>query len=244
MNLESILNQAFQPYFYYSVIFLVLSFACVKVLTKYCNFLSQKTKSLLFLVPLAVPLIIMFIFMPSTVIQANCPLIKTASEPVAFTSRSVNGFATSGFWPPLPTTSSAFLINSPGLTSSVLSVTGILCLAGLLAGGLFALSMLAADDRVARKILHVIPLAPSEHQWLQIKISELSKKLAIATPKIGLIEDLRPNAFTIGYAENSTIVFSIGLLNILDREEVSAVASHELAHVKNYDFFTKQPLQH
>jgi beta-lactamase regulating signal transducer with metallopeptidase domain len=99
--------------------------------------------------------------------------------------------------------------------------------------------MLAADDRVARKVLHVISLSPGEHQWLQTKVAELSKKLAIASPKIGVVEDLRPNAFTIGYGENSTIVFSIGLINILDREEIVAVATHELAHVKNHDFFYK-----
>ena len=39
--------------------------------------------------------------------------------------------------------------------------------------------------------------------------------------------------------ENSTIVFSIGLLKTLEQEEVVAVAAHELAHVKNHDFFYK-----
>jgi Zn-dependent protease with chaperone function len=124
-------------------------------------------------------------------------------------------------------------------TSTVLSVTGIMCYVGLIAGGLFALSMVLADDRLARKVLHVILLSPEEHQWLQAKVAELSKKLAINTPKIGVVEDLRPNAFTIGYGRKATIVFSIGLLNILSKEETVAVASHELAHVKNNDFFFK-----
>ena len=46
MDFEGILNQIFQPYFYYSVMFLVVSFVCVKILTKYCNFIGQRTKSL------------------------------------------------------------------------------------------------------------------------------------------------------------------------------------------------------
>ena len=70
-------------------------------------------------------------------------------------------------------------------------------------------------------------------------MSELSRKLGIGTPKIGVVEDLRPNAFTIGYGKGATIVFSVGLLNILNDEEVAAVTSHELAHLKNHDFFYK-----
>ena len=124
-------------------------------------------------------------------------------------------------------------------TSTVLSVTGIICYIGLIAGALFALSMVLSDDRLARRVLRVILLSPQEHQWLQAKVTESSKKLAIAPPKIGVVEDLRPNAFTIGYGRRATIVFSIGLLNLLSREEVVAVASHELAHVKNNDFFFK-----
>ncbi len=65
------------------------------------------------------------------------------------------------------------------------------------------------------------------------------RRLAIKSPKIGVVEDLRPNAFTIGYGKRATIVFSVGLLNILSKDEVVAVASHELAHVKNNDFFFK-----
>jgi Zn-dependent protease with chaperone function len=124
-------------------------------------------------------------------------------------------------------------------TSTVLSVTGIICIVGLVAGALFTLSMVLADDWVARRVLHVILLSPDDHQWLQANVAESSKKLAIAPPKIGVVEDLRPNAFTIGYGRRATIVFSIGLFNILSKDEIVAVASHELAHVKNNDFFFK-----
>ena len=237
MSFEGILNQIFQPYFYYSIIFLVISFACVKALTRYCSFIGQKTKSLLYLVPLAVPLIVMLTFMPSTVIQTSSQLIKTSAAGTITTGAHVNAFYTGAAMLPMPPPSVFILARAAPVT--VYSVTGILCIIGLVAGGFFALSMLAADDRVARKVLHVILLSPGENQWLQIKVAELSKKLAITAPKIGLIEDLRPNAFTIGYAENSTIVFSIGLLKTLEQEEVVAVAAHELAHVKNHDFFYK-----
>jgi len=205
--------------------------------------MGQRKKSLLSLIPLAAPLIVMLFFWPSTNIQTTGPiLIKTAAGQIntnisgITTAHAISGFAINSAMPSLPPPN---FLNALVQVPSILSITGILCLIGLAAGGFFALTMLAADDRVARKILHVISLSPSEHQWLQIKVAELSSKLAIITPKIGVVEDLRPNAFTIGYGENTTIVFSIGLLNILDHEEISAVAAHELGHVKHHDFFYK-----
>ena len=228
MGFEGILNQIFQPYFYYSVMLLVVSFVCVKILTKYCSFIGQRTKSLLYLVPLALPLTVMLIFIPSTSIQTKT--LSTVSASVAAGSFSFGRFF------PLPPQSAYIPTVS---TSTVLSVTGVICIVGLVAGTLFALSMVLADDRVARKVLHVILISPDEYQWLQAKIAESSKKLAISTPKIGVVEDLRPNAFTVGYGRRATIVFSIGLFRILSKEEIVAVASHELAHVKNNDFFFK-----
>jgi Zn-dependent protease with chaperone function len=228
MGFEGILNQIFQPYFYYSVMFLAVSFVCVKILIKYCNFISQRTKSLLYLVPLALPLAVMLIFVPSTGIQN-----KTLSA--VSTTIAAGSFPFGHFFPSPPQTGYILTVS----TSTVLSVTGIICIIGLVAGALFALSMVLADDRVARKVLHVILLSPNEYQWLQATIADSSKKLAIAVPKIGVVEDLRPNAFTIGYGRNATIVFSMGLFNILSKEELLAVASHELAHAKDNDFFFK-----
>ncbi len=224
MGFEGILNQIFQPYFYYSVIFLVVSFVCVKILTRYCSFIGQRTKSLLYIFPLVLPLTVMLVAFPSTGIQTSYQHIKTIS---------VAGSAGMPFCPFLPT---QVLVTS---TTTVLSVTGVMCYIGLIAGALFALSMVLADDRLARKVLHVILLAPEEHHWLQAKVTEGAKKLGVGAPKIGVVEDLRPNAFTIGYGKRASIVFSVGLLNILSKDEVAAVAFHELAHVKNNDFFFK-----
>jgi Zn-dependent protease with chaperone function len=234
MSFESYLTQVFQPYFYYSVIFLVISFITVKLLTRYCSLIGQKTKSLLYFIPLSIPLVVMVIFNPSTVIQSSGNIIKTTAGQTA----QISSYAGPAMLPMLPPPGPVFLARAIQIPT-VYSITGIVCLVGLAVGGLFALLMLSADDRVARRILHVIPLAPGENPRLQAKIAELSARLSIAAPRIGLIEDLRPNAFTIGYAENSTIVFSLGLLKTLNEEEVWAVAAHELAHIKNYDFFYK-----
>lgn len=55
-------------------------------------------------------------------------------------------------------------------------------------------------------------------------------------PKIHLIEDAAPNAFATGRdPEHSSVAFTTGLLQTLDRAELEGVVAHELSHIKNYD---------
>ncbi|MCY6484725.1 zinc metalloprotease HtpX [Clostridium aestuarii] len=68
-------------------------------------------------------------------------------------------------------------------------------------------------------------------------IDETCKELNISKPKIGIIKDGNPNAFTYGYTpKNARLVVTTGLLEILTEEEQKAVISHELGHIKHYDF--------
>src|SRR5208283_5926657 len=69
VNFEDILVQVFQPYFYYSVIVLTISFVCVKIVVKFCPFMGSKTKSLIYLTPIVAPLLVMFSFPPKSMIQ-------------------------------------------------------------------------------------------------------------------------------------------------------------------------------
>jgi heat shock protein HtpX len=56
-------------------------------------------------------------------------------------------------------------------------------------------------------------------------------------PKIGIIEDGNPNAFTFGHIQkNARIVVTAGLLEVLSEEEQKAVIAHELGHIKHNDF--------
>jgi heat shock protein HtpX len=55
-------------------------------------------------------------------------------------------------------------------------------------------------------------------------------------PKVYIVPDPDPNAFATGTGpEKSSIAVTAGLLNALNREELQAVVSHEMSHVKNYD---------
>lgn len=59
----------------------------------------------------------------------------------------------------------------------------------------------------------------------------------IKIPKIGIIDDDNPTAFTYGSVpSNARIVFSKGLFIYLDTEQQQAVFAHEIGHIVHYDF--------
>lgn len=55
-------------------------------------------------------------------------------------------------------------------------------------------------------------------------------------PRVGILDDDSMNAFAVGWRpKNAWIVFSRGLLNKLEKNEIEAVAAHELTHIINRD---------
>ena len=59
----------------------------------------------------------------------------------------------------------------------------------------------------------------------------------IPFPRVGVIDDGNPNAFTYGhYPANARLVVTRGLLEILDEDELEAVVAHEIGHIAHWDF--------
>ncbi len=59
----------------------------------------------------------------------------------------------------------------------------------------------------------------------------------IPFPRIGIIKDLNPTAFTYGSAPfNARVVLTEGLFKFLNKDELEAVVAHELGHIVNRDF--------
>jgi beta-lactamase regulating signal transducer with metallopeptidase domain len=151
MSFEGVVTQILQPHFFYSTVFFIASFVCVKVFTRFCYFVSERTKSFLYIMSLIVFLVVMVVFLPSTVFQtvilnANTGPLISAASPI-----------------------SSHIIGKQAVTVSqmtTLPITGIFCLIGLAAGAFFTLTMVVANDRVARRMLRVIPLSSDEQSWL------------------------------------------------------------------------------
>src|SRR5699024_586566 len=67
-------------------------------------------------------------------------------------------------------------------------------------------------------------------------VEELSIAARVPMPKIYIVNDPSPNAFATGIKpEKGAVAFTTGILETLNREELSGVVAHELAHIRNYD---------
>jgi Zn-dependent protease with chaperone function len=77
----------------------------------------------------------------------------------------------------------------------------------------------------------------SEYPELYSFIEKICQKHKISFPKIRIVEDLSPTAYTYGSAPfNARIAFSQGLFHYLEKEEIEAVIAHELGHIVHRDF--------
>jgi heat shock protein HtpX len=67
-------------------------------------------------------------------------------------------------------------------------------------------------------------------------VKEMSLAAGLPCPKVYIVQDSDPNAFTIGTVPmDSSIVVTTGLLDMLDREELQGVIAHEMSHIRNSD---------
>jgi Zn-dependent protease with chaperone function len=68
-------------------------------------------------------------------------------------------------------------------------------------------------------------------------IGRICREKKLEPPKLGIIEDRQPLAFTYGSRRgNARLVVSRGLFTYLDDEEVATVYAHELGHIWRQDF--------
>ena len=67
-------------------------------------------------------------------------------------------------------------------------------------------------------------------------VHEITIASGLPMPKVAIVEDDAPNAFATGRdPEHAVIAFTMGILRVMDREQLQGVAAHELAHVANRD---------
>jgi Zn-dependent protease with chaperone function len=68
-------------------------------------------------------------------------------------------------------------------------------------------------------------------------IQRVCREKKIKPPRLGIIDDQNPTAFTYGSLPNSArLVVSQGLFTYLEDDEVATVYAHELGHIVHWDF--------
>src|SRR3990172_1576925 len=113
-----------------------------------------------------------------------------------------------------------------------LGITGVaLIISGLLSFGSYYYS-----DKIVLKISGAKEAQRHEHFNFYTASENLAIAAGIPKPKIFLIEDFAPNAFSTGRdPEHAVVCATTGLLSKLDKTELEGVIAHELSHIRNYD---------
>jgi heat shock protein HtpX len=94
----------------------------------------------------------------------------------------------------------------------------------------FAAGKLAIAMNGARKV------EKREAPELYRIIENLTITTGMPMPEVYIIDDPAPNAFATGRDPKHAIVgVTTGLLDIMDKRELTAVLAHEIGHVQNYD---------
>jgi heat shock protein HtpX len=111
-------------------------------------------------------------------------------------------------------------------------------LGALSLGGFSAWWALRGGDKAVLESTHAIPVEVRDppQKMLDDVVEEMAIASGLPKPAVYVIPDGDPNAFATGRGpEKSSIAVTAGLLRSLNREELQAVVSHEMSHVKNYD---------
>ena len=106
---------------------------------------------------------------------------------------------------------------------------------GILAIGGIVYSLTGGAGMVLRTS-GAVPADPVQYQRLHNLVETLAIGEGIPVPAVYVIDDPSPNAFATGVSpDKAAITFTTGLLDIMNREELEGVASHEMSHIKNHD---------
>ena len=92
------------------------------------------------------------------------------------------------------------------------------------------------SDKIVLKMYQAQEVSPQQAPELYEMVRTLSRKAELPMPRLFIIPKDAPNAFATGRnPEHAVVAVTRGLLDIMDRDEVTGVLAHELAHVKNRD---------
>lgn len=92
------------------------------------------------------------------------------------------------------------------------------------------------SDKMVLKMTGAKEVSRENLKELYEIVDNLAITAGLPTPKIYVIDDMALNAFATGRnPEHGVVVFTRGILERLDKEEIRGVAAHELAHIGNRD---------
>jgi len=92
------------------------------------------------------------------------------------------------------------------------------------------------SDQIVLSVSHAVPADPVDHMYLINTVEGVCLAAGLPRPKVYVIYDTAPNAFATGRdPAHAAVVFTTGIIEKLNRQELEGVIAHEISHIKNYD---------
>lgn len=92
------------------------------------------------------------------------------------------------------------------------------------------------SDKIVLRMYHASEVSQQDSPELYDIVRTISMKANMPMPRIYIIPESSPNAFATGRnPEHAVVAVTQGLLELMNREELMGVLSHEMAHVRNRD---------
>lgn len=121
-----------------------------------------------------------------------------------------------------------YLLQSNWITGLIIGLAGV---------SLFILLQYLIGPAIVASATRLRYLKPNENPLLESTVKELCDKSSLSMPKLALVPNNTPNAFTFGRTSKSAVLaLHEGLLTNLNKNEVKSVIAHELGHIKHKDY--------
>lgn len=92
------------------------------------------------------------------------------------------------------------------------------------------------SDKMALAMNGAREVAEHEAPELHALVAQLARQAEIPKPKVYVVQNATPNAFATGRnPDHAAVAVTTGIMQALNRDELSGVIAHELAHIKNRD---------
>ncbi len=95
------------------------------------------------------------------------------------------------------------------------------------------------SDKIVLRMYGAQPVTEAQAPELYSMVRALTQKAGMPMPKVYIIPEETPNAFATGRnPEHAVVAVTQGIMRILNREELTGVIAHELAHIRHRDMLT------
>jgi len=92
------------------------------------------------------------------------------------------------------------------------------------------------SDKIILRMYHAQEVTEAQAPMVYGIVADLAMRAKIPMPKVYLINDPAPNAFATGRnPQHAAVAVTTGIVNLLNREELTGVLAHEISHVCNRD---------